>query len=129
MPNNKRATTRLKELFGRPEIFVLAGGMNPMGAKMAEVLGFEAFYMSGGNTSAHVYGWADSGTSMRDMLDNARRITATVDIPVFADMDTGYGDAVSVYRTVKEYIKAGVAGTHLEDQVFPRPGRDGPGPH
>ncbi len=119
MPNNKRATTRLKELFERPEIFVLAGGMNPMGAKMAEVLGFEAFYMSGGNTSAHVYGWADSGTSMRDMLDNARRITATVDIPVFADMDTGYGDAVSVYRTVKEYIKAGVAGTHLEDQVFP----------
>ena len=119
MPEKKRMTTRLKELFERPEIFVLAGGMNPMGAKMAEVLGFEAFYMSGGNTSAHVLGWADSGTSMRDMVDNARRIVMTVDIPVFADMDTGYGDAISVYRTVQEYIRAGVAGAHLEDQVYP----------
>jgi len=112
-------TTRLKELFERPEIFVLAGGMNPIGAKMAELLGFEAFYMSGGNTSAHVLGWADSGTSMRDMLDNARRIVMTVNIPVFADMDTGYGDAISVYRTVQEYINAGIAGAHLEDQVYP----------
>ena len=119
MPEQKRMTTRLKELFERPEIFVLAGGMNPMGARMAELLGFEAFYMSGGNTSAHVLGWADSGTSMRDMLDNARRIVMTVNIPVFADMDTGYGDAVSVYRTVKEYINAGIAGAHLEDQVYP----------
>lgn len=119
MPAQKRMTTRLKELFERPEIFVLAGGMNPIGAKMAELLGFEAFYMSGGNTSAHVLGWADSGTSMRDMLDNARRIVMTVNIPVFADMDTGYGDAISVYRTVREYINAGIAGAHLEDQVYP----------
>jgi 2-methylisocitrate lyase-like PEP mutase family enzyme len=119
MPEQKRMTTRLKELFERPEIFVLAGGMNPMGARMAELLGYEAFYMSGGNTSAHVLGWTDSGTSMRDMLDNARRIVMTVDIPVFADMDTGYGDAISVYRTVKEYIRAGIAGAHLEDQVYP----------
>lgn len=119
MPEQKRMTTRLKELFERPEIFVLAGGMNPIGAKMAELLGFEAFYMSGGNTSAHVLGWADSGTSMRDMLDNARRIVMTVNIPVFADMDTGYGDAISVYRTVQEYINAGIAGAHLEDQVYP----------
>ena len=119
MLEGKRMTTRLKELFERPEIFVLPGGMNPMGAKMAEALSFEAFYMSGGNTSAHVLGWPDSGTSMRDMLDNARRIVMTVDIPVFCDMDTGYGDAISVYRTVQEYIRAGIAGAHLEDQTFP----------
>ena len=75
MPDNKRMTTRLKELFERPEIFVIPGGMNPMGAKMAELLGFEAFYMSGGNTSAHVLGLTEGGTSMRDMVDNARRIT------------------------------------------------------
>ena len=86
-------TTRLKELFERPEIFVLAGGMNAMGAKMAEVAGYEAFYMSGGNTSAQVMGLTEGGTSMRDMVDNARRIVNTVDIPVFCDMDTGYGDA------------------------------------
>ena len=73
MPEKQRMTTRLKELFERPEIFVLAGGMNAMGAKMAEVLGFEAFYMSGGNTSAQVMGLTEGGTSMRDMVDNARK--------------------------------------------------------
>ena len=119
MPDNKRMTTRLKELFERPEIFVLPGGMNPIGAKMAELLGYEAFYMSGGNTSAHVLGLTEGGTSMRDMVDNARRITMTVDIPAFVDMDTGYGDAITVYQTVKEYIRAGIAGTHLEDQTYP----------
>jgi 2-methylisocitrate lyase-like PEP mutase family enzyme len=64
-------TTRLKTLFQRPELFVLAGGINPIGAKMAEALGYDAFYMSGGNTSAHQLGWPDSGTSMRDMVPNA----------------------------------------------------------
>ena len=93
--------------------------MNPMGAKMAENLGYEAFYMSGGNTSAHQLGWPDSGTSMRDMVDNARKIVLTVHIPVFADADTGYGDAIGTYYTVREYIQAGVGGVHIEDQKFP----------
>ncbi len=119
MSERQRMTTRLKELFERPDIFVLAGGMNPIGAKTAEVLGYEAFYMSGGNTSAHQLGWADSGTSMRDMVDNARKIVLTVHIPVFADADTGYGDAIGTYATVREYILAGVGGIHLEDQTFP----------
>ena len=119
MPDKQRMTTRLKELFERPEIFVLAGGMNAMGAKMAEVAGFEAFYMSGGSTSAQVMGLTEGGTSMRDMVDNARRIVNTVEIPVFCDMDTGYGDAIQVYETVKEYIRAGIAGAHLEDQTYP----------
>ena len=119
MPETRRMTTRLKELFERPEIFVLAGGMNAMGAKMAEMAGYEAFYMSGGNTSAQLMGQTEGGTSMRDMVDNARRIVNTVDIPVFCDMDTGYGDAIQVYDTVKEYIRAGIAGAHLEDQTYP----------
>ena len=124
MTGQKRMTTQLKELFERPEIFVLPGGMNPMGAKMAEVLGFEAFYMSGDNTSAHVLGLPEGGTSMRDMVDNGRRIVNTVDIPVFVDMDTGYGDAVTIQNTVKEYIRAGIAGAHIEDQTYP-PNRTG----
>ena len=119
MPENQRMTTRLRELFERPEIFVLAGGMNAMGARMAEVAGYEAFYMSGGNTSAQLMGLTEGGTSMRDMVDNARRIVNTVDIPLFCDMDTGYGDAIQVYDTVKEYIRAGIAGAHLEDQTYP----------
>ena len=119
MAERKRMTTRLKELFEQKQFFVMAGGMNPIGAKMAEVLGYEAFYMSGGNTSAHQLGWPDSGSSMRDMVDNARKIVLTVNIPVFSDADTGYGDAVNTYRTVREYIHAGIAGCHIEDQTFP----------
>ena len=88
MPERQGMTTRLKTLFQRPELFVLAGGINPIGAKMAEALGYDAFYMSGGNTSAHQLGWPDSGTSMRDMVDNARKIVLTVQFPVFADADT-----------------------------------------
>jgi 2-methylisocitrate lyase-like PEP mutase family enzyme len=115
MPERRRMTTRLKALFQRPALFVLAGGINPIGAKMAEALGYEAFYMSGGNTSAHQLGWPDSGTSMRDMVANARKIVLTVQIPVFADADTGYGGAISTYYTVREYIQAGIAGAHIED--------------
>ena len=59
MPERQNMTTRLKTLFQRPELFVLAGGINPIGAKMAEALGYDAFYMSGGNTSAHLLGWPD----------------------------------------------------------------------
>ncbi len=119
MPERQPMTTRLKTLFQRPELFVLAGGINPIGAKMAEALGYDAFYMSGGNTSAHQLGWPNSGTSMRDMVDNARKIVLTVEIPVFADADTGYGDAISTHYTVREYIQAGIAGAHIEDQTFP----------
>ena len=126
MPEPQRMTTRLKTLFQRPELFVLAGGINPIGAKMAEALGYDAFYMSGGNTSAHQLGWPDSGTSMRDMVDNARKIVLTVQIPVFADADTGYGDAISTHYTVREYIQAGIAGAHIEDQTFPP--KSGPPP-
>ena len=119
MPERQPMTTRLKTLFQRPELFVLAGGINPIGAKMAEALGYDAFYMSGGNTSAHQLGWPDSGTSMRDMVDNARKIVLSVEIPVFADADTGYGDAISTHYTVREYIQAGITGCHIEDQTFP----------
>src|ERR1700676_5242917 len=97
MPERQRMTTRLKTLFQRPALFVLAGVINPIGAKMAEALGYDAFYMSGGNTSAPQPGWPGSGTSMRDMVDNARKIVLTVQIPVFADADTGYGDAISTH--------------------------------
>ena len=78
MAERKRMTTRFKELFEQKQFFVMAGGMNPIGARMAEALGYEVFYMSGGNTSAHQLGWPDSGSSMRDMVDNARKIVLTV---------------------------------------------------
>ena len=121
MAGPKRKTTRLKELFQDPKIFVLAGGTNPIQAEMAQMVGFEAFYMSGGYTSSHIFGWPDVGvTTMREMVDNARRIAMTVDIPVFSDSDTDYGNAVQVYRTVQEFVQAGVAGIHIEDQESPK---------
>ena len=121
MAEKKRKTTTLKELFENPKIFVLAGGTNPLLAELAQTTSFEAFYMSGGNTSAHLIGWPDVGvTTMREMVDNARRIAMAVDIPVFSDADTGYGNAVQVYRTVQEFIQAGVAGIHIEDQESPK---------
>ena len=101
MPERQRMTTRLKTLFERPELFVLAGGINPIGAKMAEALGYDAFYMSGGNTSAHQLGWPDSGTSMRDMVDNARKIVLTVAIPVkilCKECDNRFGGAASLWK-------------------------------
>src|SRR6201987_5024422 len=56
---------------------------------------------------------------LRDMVDNARKIVLAVQIPVFADADTGYGDAISTHYTVREYIQAGIAGAHIEDQTVP----------
>ena len=121
MAEKKRNTTRLKEMFESPKIFVLAGGTNPLQARLAQMVGFEAFYMSGGNTSANLLGWPDVGvTTMRDIVDNARRITLAVDIPVFSDSDTGYGNAIQAYRTVQEFVQAGVAGIHMEDQESPK---------
>src|SRR5258708_12817200 len=94
MPERQRMTTRLKILFQRPALFVLAGGINPIGAKMAEALGYDAFYMSGGNTSAHQLGWPDSGTSMPHMGDNPRKIFLTAQLPLFAYPDTAYRNAI-----------------------------------
>jgi len=120
MPERQRTTTRLKTLFQRPELFVLAGGINPIGAKMAEALGYDAFYMSGGNTSAHQLGWPDSGTSMRDMVDNARKIVLTVQIPVFADADTGYGDAISTITPCRNTFRRASLAPTLKTRRFRR---------
>lgn len=116
-----RMTTRLKHIFERPGLTILPGGTTPFHALMVERAGYEAFYMSGGMTSAWLVGWPDVGvTTMREMADNIHRIAKCVNIPIFADADTGYGNALNVYRTIKEYIWAGAAGCHLEDQEAPK---------
>ena len=117
----ERMTTKLKHLFERPEITVLPGGTTPYHAILTEKAGYEGFYMSGGMTSRWLIGWTDVGaTTLREMADNANRIAKCINIPVFADIDTGYGTAVNTYRSIKEYVWAGVAGCHLEDQEFPK---------
>ncbi|MBI2872386.1 MAG: isocitrate lyase/PEP mutase family protein [Chloroflexi bacterium] len=116
-----KKTTRLMELFHRKEIFVLAGGGCALHARLAEAAGLEAAYMSGSMTSAHILGMPDAGLiTMTEMVRNAAYMANAVSIPLFADADTGYGNAVNVRRTVQEFIQAGAAGIHLEDQVAPK---------
>jgi 2-methylisocitrate lyase-like PEP mutase family enzyme len=77
--------------------------------------------MSGSQVAAYLYGYPDVGLlGLGEMVEAARRLAAACNIPIFADADTGYGNAVNVYHTVKEFIRAGVAGVHIEDQEAPK---------
>ncbi len=112
---------RLRELLGSGETIVAPGAFDPLAARCVEEAGFDAVYMTGFGTAAALLGLPDVGlVTMTEMADNAARIAACVDIPVIADADTGYGNPVSVIRTVGAYEAAGVAGLHLEDQVAPK---------
>jgi methylisocitrate lyase len=85
---------------------------------MAEAVGFKALYLSGGGVAANSLGVPDLGIStMDDVLIDARRITDATQLPLLVDIDTGWGGAFNIARTVKSFIKAGVAAVHLEDQV------------
>ncbi len=116
-----KITTRFQELLKRPQLLVMAGGFSPLHARMSEVLGYEAFFMSGSQVAAYLYGYPDVGLlGLGEMVEAARRLAAACNIPIFADADTGYGNAVNAYHTVKEFIRAGVAGVHIEDQEAPK---------
>ena len=112
---------RLRELISRPEPVLAPGAYDALTARMVEQAGFPAVYMTGFGTAASLLGRPDVGlVTMSQMVDNARRIAQAVDVPVIADADTGYGNAINVVQTVREYERAGVAGIHIEDQVAPK---------
>jgi 2-methylisocitrate lyase-like PEP mutase family enzyme len=112
---------RLKELLRPGRTLMAPGAFSPMPAKLVEQAGFEAVYMPGGGTALDRLGVADLGlVTMTEMVDNAAAIARAVGIPVIADADTGFGNALNVQRTVREYERAGVAAIHLEDQQFPK---------
>ena len=118
-PSAPRA--RLRELLAAPGPLVAPGAYDALSARLVEQAGFDVVYMTGFGTTASLVGRPDVGLlSGTEMVDNARRITAAVDVPVIADADTGYGNAINVVRTVQLYEQAGVAGIHLEDQVMPK---------
>jgi len=111
----------LRELFAAGEMVLAPGCYDALGARLVEEAGFSAAYMTGFGTAAARLGRPDVGLlSLPEMVDNARRIAAAVEIPVIADADTGYGNAINVIRTVREFEAAGVAAIHLEDQVMPK---------
>ena len=96
----------------------VVGAITAYAAKMAEAVGFKAVYLSGGGVAANSLGIPDLGIStMDDVLIDARRITDATNLPLLVDIDTGWGGAFNIARTVKSFIKAGVAAVHIEDQV------------
>ncbi|MEM5329704.1 methylisocitrate lyase [Paraburkholderia sp. JHI2823] len=96
----------------------VVGAITAYAAKLAQATGFKAVYLSGGGVAANSLGVPDLGIStMDDVLIDAGRITDAVDIPLMVDIDTGWGGAFNIARTIKSFIKAGVAAVHLEDQV------------
>ncbi len=119
---------QLRELLRRPELLVMPGGFGPLFARVAEEAGFEAFFLAGSQTSAFLFGVPDAGIiGLRDMVDHARHVTARTRLPVMVDADTGFGNAVGVYFTVQEYIRAGAAALNIEDQEAPKKSGTGAG--
>jgi 2,3-dimethylmalate lyase len=115
------ARTGLRELFEAGEMVLAPGCYDALGARLVEEAGFDAAYMTGFGSAASRLGRPDVGLmTLPEMVDNARRIAQSVDIPVIADADTGYGNSINVIRTVHEYESAGVNAIHLEDQVMPK---------
>jgi methylisocitrate lyase len=112
---------RFRDLIADDDILVAPGAYDAITARLIQANGFDAVYMTGAGTINARLGLPDNGTgTMTEMVDNARAIAQAVDIPVFCDIDTGYGNAINVMRTVREMETAGVAGVHLEDQVAPK---------
>ena len=112
---------RLRELLSRNQILVAPGTHDALTAKIIEMTGFEAVYMTGYGTSASVLGQPDVGLlTQTEMAFRASNIAEAVSVPVIADGDTGFGNAINVQRTVRLYEKAGVACIQIEDQVAPK---------
>jgi carboxyvinyl-carboxyphosphonate phosphorylmutase len=104
-----------------PGIIVAPGAYDGFSARLVEAAGFQAVYMTGAGTAASHLGQPDLGlTTLTEMAVHAGHLASCVSLPLIADADTGYGNALNVVRTVREYEKAGVAGLHLEDQVAPK---------
>jgi len=112
--------SELRSLIKRGGMTIAPGAYDCITAKLIEHAGFDAVYMTGAGTAA-AHGFPDYGLlTMSEMVTNAGKIAATVDVPVVADADTGYGNELNVTRTVHEYVRHGVAAIHIEDQVFPK---------
>jgi 2-methylisocitrate lyase-like PEP mutase family enzyme len=112
---------RLRALAAERRGLLVPGAYDAVSARLVEQAGFPAVYMTGFGVSAARLGLPDLGfAGLAEMVDHARNLASAVSIPLIADADTGYGNALQVRRTVQQYELAGVAGLHLEDQVAPK---------
>ncbi len=118
---NDSPGARLRALLARPGALMLPGCADPLTAKLAERAGFEAIYATGAGIANSLLGVADVGlTTMTEIADQLRRITAVVNAAVVVDIDTGFGNAINARRAVQEMERAGAAAVQIEDQVFPK---------
>ncbi len=116
-----RMTTRLRALVEDAELLVMPGAYDVISARLAEEAGFKAIQASGANIVACHYGAPDySLVSAREMAEQTGRIARSVDLPVMGDGDTGFGNAVNAWLTVRAFEEAGAAGINIEDQIFPK---------
>ncbi|MBS0240842.1 MAG: isocitrate lyase/PEP mutase family protein [Proteobacteria bacterium] len=114
------AAKSLAQMIRSGPMVVAPGAYDCITARLIEQAGFPAVYMTGAGTSA-AHGLPDYGlVTMTEMVENARRITSCISVPLISDADTGYGNELNAYRTVQEFERAGVSGIHIEDQVFPK---------
>jgi 2-methylisocitrate lyase-like PEP mutase family enzyme len=110
----------LKKLLQRDKLLVAPGCFDGLSARLVQEAGYEAAYLSGGAV-ARSMGIPDIGlVSMSEAIERAVQVVSVVNIPVIADADTGYGNAVNLVRTVREFERVGVAAIHIEDQITPK---------
>jgi len=115
-----RMTTKLRELLAAPGIVLGGGAHDGLSARIVEQVGYPLCVVTGAGSSM-TRGLPDIGlVTMPEMVENARYIAEAVKIPVIVDADNGYGNAINTMRTVREFERAGVAGIHIEDQVWPK---------
>ena len=111
----------LKSMLKSKKALVIPGVYDALGAKIAQKVGFDAMFQTGYGTSATLFGMPDYGfIGAAETVDNARRICRATSVPVIVDSDTGYGNALSVWKLVKELESAGASGIFLEDQRWPK---------
>jgi carboxyvinyl-carboxyphosphonate phosphorylmutase len=119
--NDTTRTGRLRELLRGPDLLAAPGCFNALSALLVEQAGFPAVYLSGAALASNFLGYPDIGlVSMAEVLQNARNVAQATSLPVICDVDTGFGNALNVQRTVREFEQAGIAGLQLEDQVMPK---------
>lgn len=118
MTATNSAGRRFRDALAAEKPLQILGTVNAYAAMMAKQVGYKAIYLSGAGVANYSYGLPDLGiTSLDDVLTDVRRITSQVDTPLLVDIDTGWGGAFNISRTVKEMIRAGAAAVHIEDQV------------
>jgi methylisocitrate lyase len=114
-------TDQLRRLLSGDDFIIAPGAYDGLTARLIADAGFPVVYATGAGVSNSQLGLADVGLiTMTEMLDQARKMVGAVDVPVICDIDTGYGNAVNLHRTVREFVRAGVAAVQIEDQVIPK---------